>query len=149
MKTNELDDQINELNQVAKSMMRKFQDYMFRESDIDLTPVQQLLLKIIYYKGSSTPSEIAHEMGVTSGAVTSLTNRLFKQGYIVRERSEEDRRLVIIKLTTEGEKVAKLIVQEKMKKMRSIFCLLKSESIQSLCKIYREIDIALSSLLNS
>ena len=47
-------------------------------------------------------SAIAKIQGVTIGSLSTSMNNLVKKGYVVRERSEEDRRLVIIKLTDKG-----------------------------------------------
>ena len=47
-------------------------------------------------------SSIAKIQGVTIGSLSTSMNNLVKKSYVVRERSEEDRRMVIIKLTDKG-----------------------------------------------
>lgn len=47
-------------------------------------------------------STIAEMRGVTIGSLSTSMNSLVKKGYVYRERSEEDRRVVIIKLTEKG-----------------------------------------------
>ena len=47
-------------------------------------------------------SAIAKIQGVTIGSLSTSMNSLVKKGYVYRERSEEDRRVVIIKLTDKG-----------------------------------------------
>ena len=47
-------------------------------------------------------SAIAKIQGVTIGSLSTSMNSLVKKGYVVRERSEADRRMVIIKLTDKG-----------------------------------------------
>lgn len=49
-------------------------------------------------------STIAEMRGVTIGSLSTSMNSLVKKGYVYRERSEEDRRVVIIKLTEKGDK---------------------------------------------
>ncbi|MEA4902002.1 MarR family transcriptional regulator [Desulfitobacterium sp.] len=66
-------------------------------------------LNYIERSNSCTPSEIAKHFGVTLGAVTGFVDRLFKQNLITRERSEEDRRLVVIQLSEEGRKQLNLL----------------------------------------
>lgn len=56
------------------------------------------LLHFIEVGGSRTPSKIAAFTGLTSGSVTSLVDRLERAGYVHRERSAEDRRVVLISL---------------------------------------------------
>lgn len=48
-------------------------------------------------------STIAEMRGVTIGSLSTSMSSLVKKGYVCRERSEEDRRVVIIKLTEKGE----------------------------------------------
>ena len=47
-------------------------------------------------------SAIAKQLGITVGSLTTSMNGLVKKGYVVRERSEEDRRVVMIRLTEKG-----------------------------------------------
>lgn len=49
-------------------------------------------------------SEIAKRMSVTVGTLTTNMNGLEKKGYIIRERSSEDKRVVFITLTERGRK---------------------------------------------
>lgn len=49
-------------------------------------------------------SVIAEKLRITVGSLTTSMNSLVKKGYVVRERSEEDRRVVYIRLTEKGEK---------------------------------------------
>ncbi|MGT2743204.1 MarR family winged helix-turn-helix transcriptional regulator [Streptococcus plurextorum] len=49
-----------------------------------------------------TPSDIAKELMVTLGTVTTALNKLEKKGYITRTRSLEDRRVVYLGLTKKG-----------------------------------------------
>lgn len=49
-------------------------------------------------------SDIAKSLGVTVGTLTTNMNGLEKKGYIVRERSSEDKRVVFVTLTERGRK---------------------------------------------
>lgn len=64
-------------------------------------------MHIIEAVGISEPrnmSSIAKKLGVTVGTLTVNMNGLEKKGYIVRERSSEDKRVVYITLTERGRK---------------------------------------------
>lgn len=55
--------------------------------------------------GEGNPmSVIAKKLNVTAGTLTTAMNSLVNKKYAVRERSEEDRRVVFIRLTKKGEK---------------------------------------------
>ena len=47
---------------------------------------------------------VARALGVTTGTVTISMNNLVKKGYVQRVRSEEDRRVVLVSLTSKGKK---------------------------------------------
>lgn len=49
-------------------------------------------------------SAIARALNITVGSLTTSMNSLVKKHYVVRERSEEDRRIVNIRLTEKGER---------------------------------------------
>ena len=49
-------------------------------------------------------SSISKLVGVTVGTLTIAMNNLVKKGYVVRTRSEEDRRVVLISLSDKGKK---------------------------------------------
>ena len=49
-----------------------------------------------------TMTEVASQIGVTVGTLTTSINRLVKKEYVLRERSETDRRYVQIKLSKKG-----------------------------------------------
>lgn len=52
--------------------------------------------------GSRTMTDVADQLGVTVGTLTTSINRLVKKEYVVRERSKEDRRFVQIELSRKG-----------------------------------------------
>lgn len=49
-------------------------------------------------------SSIAKKLNITVGSLTTSMNSLVNKKYVTRERSEEDRRVVYIRLTEKGEK---------------------------------------------
>ena len=62
-------------------------------------------IEAIGREGSRTMGEIAHDLRITVGTLTTAINRLIKKGYVERKRIEEDRRVVIVSLTEIGKEV--------------------------------------------
>jgi len=58
-------------------------------------------LALIFFKGIATPSELARYTGLTSGATTTMLDRLEKARLIERRPNPEDRRGTLIVLTNE------------------------------------------------
>ena len=52
----------------------------------------------------SSPGELAADMELSSGAMTSRLDRLEEAGYVRRLRDPDDRRGVVVELTQEGER---------------------------------------------
>ena len=58
-------------------------------------------LALIFFKGLSTPSELARYTGLTSGATTAMLDRLENAHLIERRPNPQDRRGTLIALTNE------------------------------------------------
>ncbi len=58
----------------------------------------------------NTPSmgEVASKLMVTVGTLSTSVNRLVQKGYIISERSEQDRRVVLLSLPERGEDALKI-----------------------------------------
>lgn len=65
-------------------------------------------IDVIGTEGQTTPSEVARELMVTLGTVTASLNNLERKGYIERTRSDKDRRVVHLSLTSKGRLVYRL-----------------------------------------
>ena len=50
-------------------------------------------------------TSVAKALSVTTGTLTISVNSLVKKGFVVRSRSEEDRRVVLVSLTEKGKQV--------------------------------------------
>jgi DNA-binding MarR family transcriptional regulator len=71
-----------------------------------LTHIQWGPLFMLRSLRASTVAELARELQTDAGAMTRLLDRLEAKGLCRRERSTEDRRVVRIALTPEGEQAA-------------------------------------------
>lgn len=68
-----------------------------------LTSAQWGPLKYLQQEGGATVAELARLAQTDAGAMTRLLDRLEKKGLCKRVRSTEDRRVVKVELTAEGE----------------------------------------------
>lgn len=69
-------------------------------SDISITEIHTI--EAIGMYNERTMSEIAQKLKITVSTLTTAINKLIKKGYVERERIEEDRRVVLVKLTKRG-----------------------------------------------
>lgn len=70
----------------------------------DITDNDMHIIEAIGLGAGKKMSDIAYAQKVTVGSLTTSMNSLVKKNYVIRERSEEDRRVVYIRLTEKGER---------------------------------------------
>lgn len=70
-----------------------------------ITPTQFRVLQIIAEQGLATAKAISTRMRVSQGTVTSLVDKLVREGLVVRQKSDLDRRQTDILLTEAGRQV--------------------------------------------
>ena len=70
----------------------------------DISVNDMHIIEAIGEREPKNMSSVAKIMSVTVGTLTIAINSLVKKGYVHRERSEEDRRVVLISLTEKGKK---------------------------------------------
>ena len=68
----------------------------------DLSVREMHTIEKIGRKEQRMMSEVAQDLGITVGTLTTSINRVIKKGYVDRKRIEEDRRVVLVELTKKG-----------------------------------------------
>jgi len=85
--------------------LTQFRNAMDEWAGLNATDME--CLRFLFQKGVSTPSELARQTGLTSGATTAMLDRLEKAGLIVRQPNPKDRRgTLITPEKNSGEKMA-------------------------------------------
>lgn len=69
------------------------------EDDRSITYNSMLYLNVIAYTQDCTVSKLAEIVRITKPAVTIKVNELEKRGFVVKERSLEDRRVIYLRLS--------------------------------------------------
>ena len=96
------------LNEVLVSLFRDVNDIEQKAIIIsefsDITNNDMHVIDAIGIDRPKNMSSIARELSVTVGTLTISVNSLVKKGYVVRNRSSEDRRVVFISLSEKGVK---------------------------------------------
>lgn len=97
-------DRIERLSQLLVEFYERFSSWeqgVVRETGLTLP--QMHTLEILGSSGRLRMKELAGKMGVTTGALTVLVDRLVRAGLVVREPNEDDRRSIRVRLTAAGE----------------------------------------------
>ncbi|MBW1940161.1 MAG: MarR family transcriptional regulator [Deltaproteobacteria bacterium] len=73
--------------------------------DSGLTPAQMHAVEVIGHAGQLRMKELAEQMGLTTGTITLMVDRLEKHGAAIRKPHENDRRSILVALTEKGKKL--------------------------------------------
>lgn len=91
---------VNLFNEILKLE----EEAIITEEFKDITNNDMHIIEAIGLSGENTMSVVAKKLGITAGSLTTSINSLVNKKYVVRKRSETDRRVVFIGLTEKGEK---------------------------------------------
>lgn len=89
---------VDTFNDILTIEQKALQSGMF--SDISVTEIHTI--EAIGMYGSRTMSEVANILDITVGTLTTAISHLVRKEYVIRTKSEEDRRVVYISLTKKG-----------------------------------------------
>jgi DNA-binding MarR family transcriptional regulator len=114
---------------------------------VDLTGPQLTVLKMLEGVGDLSLSELSERIRAQNSTVTGIIDRMEREGLVVRARSTEDRRVVLIKLTDKGSKIARAIAIEPMEIFRGALESLSPVETRELLKILTKIAKRVQSIV--
>jgi DNA-binding MarR family transcriptional regulator len=74
--------------------------------DLDISSQQMGIMLMLRQKLASTPFELSKMLGIDTGLMTRMLDKLEAKGLVVRSRDDQDRRVVNLALTKAGIAVA-------------------------------------------
>lgn len=86
----------------AKEVVKKYNPFL---SEIDLTYTQYIAMMVLWDKQEISVKELGEHLYLDSGTLTPLLKALEKKGFVTRQRSEADERVLIVKITDDGLKL--------------------------------------------
>lgn len=98
-------DDFLEIEDVFRKIMKRIPEEWRKHTKLGFSRTEALVLYKLYYDGQQRASELATILSITTGGLTGLTDKLVEGGYVARNRSEDDRRVVYLSITAEGKKV--------------------------------------------
>ncbi|WP_181995501.1 MarR family transcriptional regulator [Clostridium sp. AM58-1XD] len=132
------------LNEVLVSL---FRDIMDLEQKAIITPefrdITNNDMHVIHAIGMDEPknmSTIARELSVTVGTLTIAMNSLVKKGYVVRNRGQEDRRVVYISLSEKGRRAYEHHARFHREMIDSVRSTLNPDEMEALVKALKHLN---------
>ncbi|WP_347489197.1 MarR family transcriptional regulator [Desulfoscipio sp. XC116] len=102
-----------------------------------VTPTQFFLLKLIATNESCKAADIAHILDISPAAATTILERLYKNGWIERDRSDKDRRIVWLKLTETGTKLLSDTEAARFQLLVKQFDNITEGEIDKICEVFK------------
>ncbi len=102
-----------------------------------LTLTQFAVLEALYHLGPMSLSDIAQKVLTTGGNLTMVVGNLEKQGLAHRQKSPEDRRVLIVVLTARGKMLIRRIFPEHAAAITEFMAALSTaeqEHLSDLCR---------------
>jgi DNA-binding MarR family transcriptional regulator len=113
----------------------------------ELTGPQLTVLKMLEGVGDLSLSELSERIRAQNSTVTGIIDRMEREGLVIRARSTEDRRVVHIRLTDKGAKIAREIAVEPMEIFRNALECLSASEMRDLLRILTKVAQRVQSLV--
>lgn len=91
---------------VAKEVTRLYKPFLEK---YNLTYTQFLVMVVLWESKQLNVKKLGEFIYLDSGTLTPLLRKLEKKGFLVRQRSQDDERNVLLSITPEGEELRKQI----------------------------------------
>lgn len=92
----------------SKEVVRKYTPFL---QEIDLTYTQYIAMMVVWEHEEISVKELGKKLYLDSGTLTPVLKALEKKGFLTRQRSKEDERVLIVKITEEGWKLREKAVE--------------------------------------
>jgi DNA-binding MarR family transcriptional regulator len=119
---------------------------MFNETEQFLKQKYDLLhshldvLATLYFNGNAlTPTELYDATVFSSGGMTKVLHKLQERGFITREPSPEDKRSLLVCITSLGSKLVEEFLQEITQQKTKIFSILSKKEQEQLQTLLEKI----------
>lgn len=92
----------------AKEVVRMYKPYL---DEFDLTYTQYIAMLVLWEQEEISVKQLGEILYLDSGTLTPVLKKLEQKGYLHRERSKEDERVLLVTLTEVGEELKKKAVK--------------------------------------
>ncbi|WP_366924634.1 MarR family transcriptional regulator [Metallumcola ferriviriculae] len=117
--------------------------------DLNFSKSEIFTMLLLDKREEITMTELVSNINSPMSTATGLIDRLVKKGYVQRDRSETDRRLVVLTLTEEGSQLIKRLKEMISEYINMIVDDLTEEEVQFLTRIILKIMQNLQTTLDN
>jgi len=99
------------------------------------------VLEVLLHKGSLPVNIIGEKVLLTSGSITTAVDRLEKKDLVKREKSELDRRVVLVHLTESGRELITRAFTEHAENLDQLFAVFNEEERTQFANLNRKLGV--------
>ncbi len=128
--------QFAKANQLASRFLSQ------KVAELNLTPVQALVLSFLHVEDQITSSELGRKTELDSATITGILDRLEAAEFIERKNNPDDRRSIHIHLTPKGNELSKAAIEMIDAANKEFLRVLTKEQRRDLFKIIKKLRLA-------
>lgn len=132
MKKSDLVSEIVNLDRLANRVIRRHSFRTWMELNVTVPQIRSLFF--VSNEPDTNPRKLATALGVTPPNVTGIIDRLVEQGLLDRRESQEDRRVLMLRVTKKGEAILSSLREQRTTSMREILDRLSVQELSYLNK---------------
>ncbi len=136
---------VRNLLEIYPPLMRKINTCDFMK-DLNITPNLCRILFILKYQGEMTLSQLSKRMVMNRSNCSRAVDELYELEYVDRKTDPEDRRRILLTLSTEGKKAVEKLQYKIREEIKSHLSELPDRDIKKLRSASEEIHEILSKL---
>lgn len=116
----------------------------FASKSADFTLKEMFVIEVLGGRESATMSELASTLSVPLTTMSSIVNRMVDKGHLERSRIEEDRRVVLVRLSSAGRAVFEQHRRDYIKSVGEVLGALGDEEQHKILGLVGEVLTAMS-----
>ena len=113
-------------------------------ADHGLTTSQFGVLEAVYHVGPLSQRQLAQKILRSSGNLTMVIDNLERDGLVRRERDPQDRRIMRVSLTPQGEALIARLLPDHVRGICELFRVLEPEELDTLGDLLRKLGLGVT-----
>ncbi len=128
------------IRQVASRIFER----MLNRYGIEINSAQGRIMFALWQEDNISINQLAKKTQLKKSTLTSMLDRLENMGYIKRERSKKDRRIILIKRTNKDKNLEKKYVELSQEHTKFFY---KGFSENQICRFEKDLELILKNLV--
>ncbi len=132
---------VERLAVIVERIIKAAQRFVRMEcDDLDLTPHQMLLLRMLETHGPMTVGELRRETSAAQSTMSEMVGRLARAGYVHKKPDPDDRRSVKVAVTANGKAILGARMREISRRHHTVLSALSDEDQERLLAAFETIS---------